>query len=119
MGVRLLFFLAQDTLLHRDVALKRTLLRVAFARWNVEHEIRLGKSERGFRHFEGRADVGLMRHLVLCLLPMTFVAGQPARLRGEPFKALQRKVRKLGLEVIDKRPTEAASTDRLAVPNLP
>lgn len=61
----------------------RTLLRVAFARWNVEHEIRLGKSELGFRHFEGRSYVGLMRHVVLCLLTMTFVAGQTARLRGE------------------------------------
>jgi SRSO17 transposase len=61
----------------------RPLLRVAFCRWNVEHEIRLSKSEIGFRHFEGRSYVGLMRHLTLCLMTLTFVAGEAERLRGE------------------------------------
>ena len=32
----------------------RTLLRVAFRRWNVEHTFRVGKSELGFTHYEGR-----------------------------------------------------------------
>ena len=59
------------------------LLRVAFCRWNVEHEIRLSKSEIGFRHYEGRNYVGLMRHLTLCLMTLTFVAGETDRLRGE------------------------------------
>jgi SRSO17 transposase len=59
------------------------LLRVAFARWQVEHAFRVSKTELGFRHFEGRHYVGLMRHLVLCLVTLTFVAGQTARRRGE------------------------------------
>jgi SRSO17 transposase len=61
----------------------RRLLRVAFSRWNVEHEFRISKSELGFRHYEGRNYVGLMRHLTLCLVTLTFVAGQAQRLRGE------------------------------------
>jgi SRSO17 transposase len=61
----------------------RTLLRVAFCRWNVEHCFRVGKSEIGFSHYEGRNYVGLMRHQMLCLLMLTFVAGHTDRLRGE------------------------------------
>jgi SRSO17 transposase len=57
-------------------------LRVGFTRWNVEHGLRLSKSELGFRHFEGRSYVGLMRHLALCCVTLTFVAGQAAELRG-------------------------------------
>ena len=57
------------------------LLRVAFARWNVEHCLRVSKTELGFRHYEGRSYVGLMRHLVLCLVTLTFAAGQTARWR--------------------------------------
>jgi SRSO17 transposase len=59
------------------------LLRVAFRRWNIEHAIRLCKSELGFGHYEGRNYIGLLRHLILCLLSMIFVAGQTERLRGE------------------------------------
>jgi SRSO17 transposase len=58
-------------------------LRVGFTRWNVEHGLRVSKSELGFRHFEGRSYVGLMRHLVLCLVTLTFAAGRAADLRGE------------------------------------
>lgn len=59
----------------------RQLLRVAFSRWHVEHCLRASKTELGFRHYEGRNYVGLMRHLVLCLVTLTFAAGQTARLR--------------------------------------
>jgi SRSO17 transposase len=59
------------------------LLRVGFSRWNVEHCIRASKGEVGFRDFQGRNYVALMRHLVLCLVTLTFAAGQAARLRGE------------------------------------
>ena len=59
------------------------LLRVAFRRWNIEHAIRVCKSELGFGHYEGRHYIGLLRHLILCLLAMIFVAGQTERLRGE------------------------------------
>jgi SRSO17 transposase len=61
----------------------QTLLRVAFRRWNVEHALRLAKSELGFTHYEGRNYTGLMRHLTLCQLMLTFVAGHTERLRGE------------------------------------
>ncbi len=61
----------------------RTLVRVAFRRWNVEHTFRVGKSELGFTHYEGRNYTGLMRHQTLCLLMLTFVAGHTERLRGE------------------------------------
>ena len=60
-----------------------TLLKVAFRRWNVEHGFRVAKSELGFGHFEGRTWVGLMRHMVLCLLAMAFVAEHTDRLRGK------------------------------------
>ncbi len=59
------------------------LLRVAFTRWNVEHSFRLVKSEIGFSHFEGRSYVALMRHMILCLVVMGFVAEHTDRLRGE------------------------------------
>jgi SRSO17 transposase len=59
------------------------LLRVAFTRWNVEHAFRLAKSEIGFGHYEGRNYTGLMRHLMLCLVALGFVAEQTERLRGE------------------------------------
>lgn len=64
-----------------DVPLAR-LMRMAFARWNVEHGIRVSKSEIGFGHYEGRDYTGLMRHLLLCVLVMVFVAQQTQRLRG-------------------------------------
>ena len=47
-------------------------LRVGFARWNVEHALRVSKSELGFRHFEGRSYTGLMRHLTLTLIVLGF-----------------------------------------------
>ena len=61
----------------------RTLLRVAFSRWNVEHAFRLAKSETGFGHFEGRRWLGLLRHMILCQAVLLFVAEQTDRLRGE------------------------------------
>jgi SRSO17 transposase len=61
----------------------QTLVRVAFRRWNVEHTFRVGKSELGFTHYEGRNYFGLMRHQTLCLLMLTFVADHTERLRGE------------------------------------
>jgi SRSO17 transposase len=59
------------------------LVRVAFRRWNVEHGFRVGKSEIGLMHYEGRSYTGLMRHQTLCLLMLTFVAEHTERLRGE------------------------------------
>ena len=58
-------------------------LRVAFTRWNVEHTFRVAKSEIGFGHFEGRSYVALMRHMILCLIVMGFVAEHTDRIRGK------------------------------------
>jgi SRSO17 transposase len=59
------------------------LLAVAFCRWSVEHGFRLGKQEAGLMHYEGRDYTGLMRHLILALVVLGFVATQTERLRGE------------------------------------
>jgi SRSO17 transposase len=61
----------------------QTLMEVAFTRANVEHLFRVAKTEIGFSHFEGRSYIGLMRHMILCQLVMTFIAEQTDRLRGE------------------------------------
>jgi SRSO17 transposase len=63
-----------------DLAL---LLRVAFRRYVIEHLFRIGKSEVGMTHFEGRSYVGLIRHLTLCQLMILFLAEHTDRLRGE------------------------------------
>ena len=59
------------------------LMAVAFCRWNVEHSFRLAKQEAGLMHYEGRDYTGLMRHLMLALVVLGFVATQTERLRGE------------------------------------
>jgi SRSO17 transposase len=59
------------------------LLAVAFTRWNVEHVLRVAKSEVGLTHYEGRNYVGLERHLVLCAVALGFVTLHTERLRGE------------------------------------
>jgi SRSO17 transposase len=61
----------------------KRMVRVAFVRGHVEHAFRLCKSELGFAHFEGRNYVALLRHLVLCVATMVFVAEHTQRLRGE------------------------------------
>lgn len=60
-----------------------TVLAVAFRRATVEHAFRVGKTELGLTHFEGRQYVGLERHLLLTLIVMGFVAVHTGRLRGE------------------------------------
>jgi SRSO17 transposase len=59
------------------------LLVVAFCRWTVEHSFRLAKQEAGLMHYEGRDYTGLLRHLILALVVLGFVATQTERLRGE------------------------------------
>jgi SRSO17 transposase len=71
------YFLAWGT---RSV---RRVLRVGFRRWTVEHLFRVAKQEVGLMHYEGRKYVGLLRHLILCVVVLGFVAEQTARLRGE------------------------------------
>jgi SRSO17 transposase len=59
------------------------VLQVAFRRATVEHSFRVAKTEAGLTHYEGRQYVGLVRHLILCLVVMSFVSIHTNRLRGE------------------------------------
>jgi SRSO17 transposase len=59
------------------------ILRVSFRRWTVEHVFRVAKQEVGLMDFEGRTYTGLLRHLILSLLVLGFVAIRTDRLRGE------------------------------------
>jgi SRSO17 transposase len=59
------------------------VLAVAFRRWAVEHAFRLGKQEAGLMDYEGRDYTGLLRHLILALVVLGFVATHTGRLRGE------------------------------------
>lgn len=59
------------------------VLAVAFRRWTVEHSFRLGKQEAGLMDYEGRDYTGLIRHLILTLVVLGFVAVHTQRLRGE------------------------------------
>jgi SRSO17 transposase len=59
------------------------VLAVAFRRWTVEHGFRLGKQEAGLLDYEGRDYTGLIRHLILALVVLGFVATHTERLRGE------------------------------------
>jgi len=72
------YFLSNAT----DAPLAR-VLAVAFRRPAVEHGFRLGKQEAGLMHYEGRDYTGLVRHLILALIVLGFVATHTARLRGE------------------------------------
>ena len=58
------------------------LLAVAFRRWTVEYSFRLAKQEAGLMHYEGRDYTGLIRHLILALVVLGFVATQTERFRG-------------------------------------
>ena len=49
----------------------------------MEHTFRVAKTEIGYSHFEGRSYVALMRHMILGLVVMGFVAEHTDRLRGE------------------------------------
>lgn len=60
-----------------------TILAVAFRRATVEHAFRLAKTEAGLTHFEGRQYIGLVRHLILTLIVLGFVAVHTQRLRGK------------------------------------
>jgi SRSO17 transposase len=59
------------------------VLAVAFRRSAVEHSFRLGKQEAGLMDYEGRDYTGLLRHLILALVVLGFVATHTQRLRGE------------------------------------
>ena len=58
------------------------ILRVGFRRRTVEHVFRVAKQGVGLMDFEGRTYTGLVRHLMLSLLVLGFVAIRADRLRG-------------------------------------
>ena len=68
-----------------DTPLDR-LLRIAFPRWNIEHLFRVGKSELGFSHFEGRSYVSLIRAIRRCAPSddVRHLDGVPRRTNGSP-----------------------------------
>lgn len=78
------------------------IVRAAFRRATVEHGFRLAKTEIGLTHFEGRTYVGLMRHLILSLVAMGFVAGHSHRLRGKKHGGASHP--RTGLPNADRRP---------------
>jgi SRSO17 transposase len=61
----------------------RRVLAVAFRRATIEHCFRVAKTEAGLSHYEGRQYGGLVRHLLLALIVLGFVAEHTQRLRGE------------------------------------
>lgn len=65
-----------------DTPLK-TLLRVAFSRWSIERCFEDQKGEVGLIHWEGRAWIGLQRHLILTSVSHLFLAIVCQRLRGK------------------------------------
>lgn len=58
------------------------VLGAAFRRATIEHGFRLAKQEAGMTHYEGRLYTGLMRHMILALVVMGFVAIHADGLRG-------------------------------------
>jgi SRSO17 transposase len=72
------YFLTNAT----DTSLAQVMV-IAFRRWTIEHGFRLGKQEAGLMHFEGRDYLGLIRHLIMSLVVLGFVATHTERLRGE------------------------------------
>jgi SRSO17 transposase len=59
------------------------VMRVVFRRATIEHAFRLAKQEVGLMHYEGRHYTSLIRHLILALVVLGFVAEHTERLRGE------------------------------------
>jgi SRSO17 transposase len=60
-----------------------TMLHVAFTRWHVEKLFKESKGEIGLGHFEVRRYLPVMRHLILSMASLLFLAEQTERLRGE------------------------------------
>jgi len=78
------------------------IVRAAFRRATIEHGFRVAKTEIGLTHFEGRTYVGLMRHLILSLVGMGFVAEHTHRLRGK--KPVDPRHPRTGLPNAERRP---------------
>ena len=99
----------------------RTLLEVAFSRWQVEKWFERAKQECGLGAFEVRTYTSLIRHWLASRLAMFFLATQTHRLRGEKstdhFGASGRCGEYAGLENMGKISTFMEPTER-AMPIL-
>lgn len=62
------------------------VLHVAFSRWHIERMFEDGKGEVGLDHFEVRNYRPLIRHLLLSMISIYFLADQTDRLRGKKLK---------------------------------
>jgi len=61
----------------------KTLMEIAFCRWQVEKWFERAKQECGFGAFEVRTYTSLIRHWLASRLAMYFLADHTTRLRGE------------------------------------
>ena len=61
----------------------RLLLHVAFSRCHIERIYQDAKMQVGFDHFEVRHYLPLMRHLILSMVSLLFLARETQRLRGK------------------------------------
>ena len=59
----------------------RVLLHVAFSRWHIERIYQDAKMQVGFDHFEVRHYLPLMRHLILSMVSLLFLARETQRVR--------------------------------------
>lgn len=92
------------------------LLKVAFRRAEIEHLFRLAKDQVGLDHFEGRSYVGLMRHMILCLLIILFLAEQTGRLNAENALAVAPSAAALPGKKNGPRPEAAANVKDRPLP---
>jgi hypothetical protein len=65
----------------KETALE-TMLHIAFSRAAIERLFQDSKGEVGLDHFEVRRYTAVMRHLILSMVSMLFLAEQTQRLRG-------------------------------------
>ena len=59
------------------------LLHVAFKRWHIERAFEDAKGQVGMDHFEVRRYLPLMRHMILSMVSLLFLAKETEKLRGE------------------------------------
>lgn len=62
------------------------VLHVAFSRWHIERAFEDGKGEVGMDHFEVRNYKPLMRHLLLSMISLYFLADQTERLKEKKLE---------------------------------
>jgi SRSO17 transposase len=66
----------------------QVLLHVAFSRWHIERIFQDGKGQIGMGHFEVRSYRPLVRHLILSMVSLMFLARETQKLRKKPWMEL-------------------------------